>query len=98
MQDSGQSSEPSATASTGFRLTPKAARGETSKPTVAPQIGNAWVAHQALGLPSPDALAKKFTREMNPWPAEYRTRDNGVWLYDIESIRSWLFARNPRPV
>jgi hypothetical protein len=93
MQDSDTSSEPTATASTGFRLTPKAARGETNKPSVAPQIGNAWVAHQALGLPSPAALAKKFTRDLNPWPSEFRSRDNDQWLYDIEAIRHWLFRR-----
>jgi hypothetical protein len=74
-------------------LLPKGARGETSKPTVAPQIGNAWIAHQALGLPSAEALAKKFTRDKNPWPAELRTRDNGVWLYDIEGLRAWIFRR-----
>jgi len=93
MQDSDTSSEPTATPSTGFRLTPKDQRGETNKPSVTPQIGNAWVAHQALGLPSPDALAKKFTRDKNPWPAVFRTRDNGVWLYDIEAVRTWLFRR-----
>jgi hypothetical protein len=70
-------------------------RGETSRPAVHPQIGNAWVAHQALGLPSPAALGKKFTREQNPWPPELRTRDNGQWIYDIEAIRSWLFRNSP---
>jgi len=74
-------------------VVPKPHRGETNKPMIPPQVGNSWVAHQALGLPSPDALAKKFTRARNPWPAEFRTRDNGQWLYNIGAIREWLFRQ-----
>ena len=77
-----------------FGLLPKASRGQTNKQHVAPQVGNAWVAHQALGLPSPGALSKKFTRDMNPWPSEFRTRDNGVWLYDIQGLRGWIFRHH----
>jgi len=72
-------------------LIPTAIRGKTNKPTIQPQIGNAWVAFQALGLPSPAALVKKFTREKNPWPSQFRTMDNDQWIYNIEGIRSSFF-------
>jgi hypothetical protein len=93
MQDSKKPSEQDAVREVSrLQLIPKGARGVTHKPSVAPQVGNAWVAHQALGLPSPSALTKKFTRDKNPWPTDFRTRDNGQWLYHIENIKAWLFG------
>lgn len=69
----------------------RAPRGRTKKPTIEPLMGNASIAFQAFGLPSEAALVKKFTRKNDPWPSEFRTKDNRQWLYDIKGLYEYKF-------
>ena len=65
-----------------------------SRPVVAPLMGDSLTAYQALGLRSPEALRNRFdpTKCRKPWPERFRRKLDGVWYFDIQGLRDWIFS------